>query len=76
MELEDFINDFADQLEETDPALLTKNTLFRELDEWDSFMGMTIIAMVDEKYKVKLTGEDFRKCATIGELCTVVETKL
>lgn len=52
MELNDFIQNFADQFEDTDASEFTVDTLFRELDEWTSLTALSIIAMVDEEYEV------------------------
>ena len=47
MELNDFINNFADQFEDTDPAEITAETNFQELDEWDSLAVLSIIALAN-----------------------------
>ena len=47
MKIEIFIANFAAQLEETDASIITADTKFRELDEWDSLMALYIIAIVD-----------------------------
>ena len=52
MNIEEFIANFAAQLDETDPESITAETRFKELDEWSSLTALSIIAMVDDEYDV------------------------
>lgn len=74
--LDEFVKLFAEQFEETDATLFTPETQFRDLDEWSSLISLSIIAMVDEEFDVALTGIDFRKASTIGQLYEVVKSKI
>lgn len=47
MELNEFIENFADQFDDTDPSEITADTEFHELDEWGSLIGMSVIALVN-----------------------------
>ena len=76
MEIEKFIESFASQFEVTDPNVFAANTAFKDLDEWSSFMALSIIAMVDEEYNVKLKGEDIRNSQTMEDLFNVVKQKI
>jgi acyl carrier protein len=76
MTIELFIEHFAAQLEDTDPATITPETVFRDIEEWDSLMALSLIAMADEEYQVKLTGEDIRTSKTVAELFDKVKSKL
>ena len=49
MNLEDFIENFAAQFDETEPELFTAETQFKQLDEWSSLAALSIIAMVDDE---------------------------
>lgn len=75
MELQEFIEKFAEQFDETDIAEFTASTKFRELEEWSSLMALSIIAMVDEEYDVTLKGDDMRQAQTIEELYNIVTLK-
>lgn len=75
MELKDFIANFAAQFEETETSLIKPETKFRELAEWNSFMALSIIAMADEKYGVRLKGDDIRNAQTIEELFNIIKAK-
>ena len=75
MELQDFIEKFAEQFDETEVSELTAETKFKELDEWSSLIALSIITMVDEEYDVTLKGNDINTSSTIEDLFTVVKSK-
>lgn len=76
MELNEFIEKFAEQFDETDASVFKADTEFRTLDEWSSLMGLSIIAMVDDEYDVTLKGDDIRNSETIEDLFKVVASKV
>lgn len=76
MKLEEFVNGFAEQFEVTDKDEISANTEFKMLDEWDSMVGLSIIGMVHNAYKVKISGEDINQTVTIVELFELVQFKL
>jgi len=75
MELSTFIKDFAELFEETDPDFFKARTKFRDIEEWSSLQALSVIAMVDAKYKVKLTGGDIRESVIIEDIFNKVKTK-
>jgi len=75
MEIKDFIQNVADQFEETDASVFTAETKFKELDEWSSLIALSIIAMVDEEYDVTLKGDDVRNSSTIKDLFDIVNSR-
>ena len=75
MELQEFIKNFANQFEETDSSVFTKDTIFKDLDEWSSLIALSIIAMVDEEYGVALKGDDIRSANTIEDLYNIIKSK-
>ena len=75
MELNDFVKKFAAQFEETEPSAFAPETKFRELEEWSSLMGLSIIAMICEGYNVVLNGHDMRQANTIEELFNIAKSK-
>ena len=76
MELKVFIENFANQFDDTDASEFKGETKFRELDEWSSLIALSVIAMVDEEYDVTLKGDDMRAANTIEELFQIVKGKL
>jgi acyl carrier protein len=75
MEIQDFIENFASQFEETDTTIFNAKTKFRDNDEWSSLLALAIIAMVDEKYNIKIKGSDIKTCQTIEDLFNLVNSR-
>ncbi len=75
MELKEFIANFADQFDESDPSEIKAETVFHELDEYSSLIALSIIAMVDEEYDVQLKGDDMRGAVTVEDLFNIVKSK-
>lgn len=76
MGIDDFINHFMMLLEDTDSIIFNAETEFHELDEWSSFLGLSVIAMVDDIYEVRLNGDDIRKSITINDLYLLIKSRL
>lgn len=68
MEIKDFIEKFAEVLDDMDPAQLSPETKFRDLDDWSSIAALGVIAMADEEYGVEISGNELRNAQTIKEL--------
>lgn len=75
MELRVFVENFAAQFDETDESVFGAETIFKELEEWSSLTALSVIAMIDEEYDVRIKGEDIRSSQTIQDLYNVVRTK-
>ena len=76
MELQDFVQHFAEQFDETEMSVFKPDTKFREINEWSSLLALSIIAMADEEYEAKLKGEDIRNSQTIEDLFNIVKTRV
>lgn len=75
MDINEFIEHFAEQFEDTDSSVFKADTRFHDLDEWSSLIALSIIAMVDEEYGVALKGDDINKAVTIEDLLNIVKSK-
>lgn len=75
MDINEFISHFASQLDETSSLDISAETKFRELAEWDSLIALSLIAMVDGEYGVKLTGDEIRNSQTVLDLFEIVKSK-
>ena len=73
--MEKFIKNFAAQFDETDASVFTFETRFRELEEWDSMIALSIMAMIDENYQVKLSPNEMKQTNTIQEIFDLVNSK-
>ena len=76
MEIKDFIQNFADQFDDTELSAFAPNTKFRDLKEWSSIIALSIIAMIDEEYEVTLKGDEMKSAQTIEELFNIVKSKM
>jgi acyl carrier protein len=75
MEISAFLQHFADMLDDTDAALISAETIFRNLEEWDSLTALSLIAMADEEYSVKLTGDDIKTAITLKDIFEKIQNK-
>ena len=66
--LDEFVALFAEQFDDTDASEITAKTVFHDLDEWSSIIGLSIIAMVDEEFEVALKGDDVITSVTVEDL--------
>lgn len=75
MELKEFIEHFAEQLDETDVSEIKPDTKFRDLDEWSSLVTLGLMAMIDDEYDISLKADEMRRANTIQELFDLVKNK-
>ena len=75
MDIKEFIEYFADELDETTIDELSPETNFKSLSEWSSLTALSIIAMVEDNYEKEITGEDLRSSTTLQDLFNLVENK-
>lgn len=68
MDLNDFITNFVDQIDDVDTASINASTQFKDLQEWSSMSALAVIAMVDAEYDVQIKGDDIRNAKTIEDL--------
>jgi len=69
--MEQFIENFCEILElETS---IPPDKLLSEIEEWDSLVIVTFIAMADLKYKKAVRHSDIKKATTIADLYTLVQ---
>ena len=75
MTLEEFVQAFAEEFDETPIEEFTPDTDFKSLEEWSSLTALSIISMIDEQMEKDTTGDDLRMCTTIKELFDLVNSK-
>ena len=72
--MKDFIHLFVDQFDDA-PDSVDVDTVFKDLDDWDSLVALSVISMIDESYGVTVTGDDIRNASTIQDLIDLVQTR-
>ena len=65
---EQFLLEFYKIFEDIPKSHLTLKTVYKDLDEWDSMTALMLIAMFDEKYNKKITGDDIKESKTLNDL--------
>lgn len=75
MEQTTFLENFKNILDDTDVSLINIDTVFRELEEWSSLTALSLIAMVDEAYSVKLTGDDIKSSKSLNDIFNIIKSK-
>lgn len=75
MDLQNFIEKFAEQFDEIDASEFKANTEFKNLNEWSSLAALSIIAMVYEEFDITLKGDDIQKSTTIEDLFNIINNK-
>ena len=74
--LNEFVELFAEQFDETDASEIQASTVFHDLEEYSSLIALSIIAMVDEAFDVALKGDDMRSAVTVEDLFNIVKSKV
>ena len=75
MELNDFIENFANQFDDTDISEFKPDTEFKEMEEWTSLIAFSEIVMIKDEYGVTLKGDDIKNAKTIEDLFKVVSSR-
>lgn len=71
MEMNEFIEKFAEAIEIDNVEDLTAETAFRDLDEWSSLSVMLLIAFFDEEFDKELTQDQIKSAGTIQDLYNI-----
>ena len=75
MTLDEFVNAFAAEFDETPEDQFKADTEFKTLEEWGSLTALSIISMVDENMDKTITGADIRASKTIEDLYNLANSK-
>ena len=57
MELQNFIQNIVDLFDDIDTSNFSALTDFKDNDEWNSLLVLSVIAMVDEEYGIIITSD-------------------
>ena len=75
MTLNEFIEAFAAEFDDTEMSQFKADTEFKTLDEWSSLTALSIISMIDEQLDKTVTGADIRASKTIEDLYNLAIAK-
>lgn len=75
MTLDEFVKEFAYQFDDTEPEEIEKTTVFHELDEWSSMIGLSVLNMVEKKMGNHITFDDMKAAVTVEDLYNTIIAK-
>ena len=67
-----FYNNFIEFLEIKSIDSVNSNTAYKDLEEYDSFFILSLIALVDNLFSVNLSSKQLIEIHTIGELMNLI----
>ena len=73
MELNEFIVKFRAIFEDGQDLKLNHDTVFSDLNQWDSLAVLGFMSMIDNEYDSQITSADLIKAKTILDLFEVVK---
>ena len=74
--MEEFVNFFSDQFDDTDIELFTPELAFHDLEEWSSIVGLAVLNMIAQKYKVRLSPGELINAVTVQDIWELIQEKL
>ncbi len=75
MEINDFIKNFVDQFDDLELADVTPETVMRDIDEWSSMIGLSLLNMAEKSYGVQLTFDELKHAITVQNLFDTIANK-
>ena len=75
MDIKEFIENFVDQFDDLELADVTPDTVMRDLDEWSSMIGLSLLNMAEKEYGVTLTFDELRYAITVQNLFDTIASK-
>ena len=75
MDIKVFIESFVDQFDELELADVTPETVMRDLDEWSSMIGLSLLNLAEKEYGVTLSFDELRHAITVQNLFDIIESK-
>ena len=75
MDINKFIEDFVDQFDDLELEDVTPETVMRDLDEWSSMIGLSLLNMAEKEYGATLTFDELRHAITVQNLFDTIAKK-
>ncbi|MGI5830972.1 MAG: acyl carrier protein [Thermoguttaceae bacterium] len=72
MNIDDFVKNVADLFFDTDPSVFNAETKFKEIPEWSSLLALSLVAMIEDEYAIRIKGDDIRNAESILDLFRVI----
>lgn len=75
MEIDQFIQIFAEQFDDVEADEINAGTEFQTLEEWSSLTALSLIAMAKTEFGKTITGKEVRSCKTVEALFNLIVSK-
>ncbi len=72
----DFLINLCKQFDETSIEYINFDSVLKDLDEWSSLVGLSVLAMIQDEYGIRLFYKDIENIRTIKDLYDLVCKKL
>lgn len=76
MDIQEFIDKFAEIFDDIDASSLSVTTIFKDLEEWSSLSSLGLIALADDEFEVELTGNEIKEASTIEDIYNLIISKV
>ncbi len=63
----------GDLFDDTPNHLITMDSRFKEFNDWDSLVALSLIALFDSEFNIKISGEKIREIFTMRELYNLIQ---
>ncbi len=58
-----------------DSLKITEKTTAKDVDGWDSLMHITLIAEIEDAFRMKFTMKEVTGMKNVGEMAAIIETR-
>lgn len=72
MQIEDLLEMVKVELPES-KDVITADTNFKQLEEWDSLTGMSMVVLLEENYKVSINDKAFKSFDTFSDIFNYIK---
>jgi acyl carrier protein len=74
MDIDEFLERIKPELLDSGDSI-TAETRFRDLEEWDSLTGMSILVLLEESYGKNIPADIFKSCNTFEDIFNYINKK-
>lgn len=75
MDIQHFIRKIEQEFDDMQTGVLTPDSAFKKILNWNSINSVVLSAMIEFEYGVLLTDDDFKQVTSVSELARYVENK-
>jgi len=73
--IEDFIRKIEKEFDDLTPGMLSPESRYKEVFEWNSINALILVAMVKTEYDITLSPADLIASKTISDIFNVIENR-